>query len=48
MKVLALRRTSKSITAHTTYIYTFKGTTSLETLHAMACKEITIKLQDIL
>lgn len=37
MKVLALRRTSKSITAHTTYIYTFKGTTSLETLHAMAC-----------
>ena len=37
MKVLALRRTSKSITARTTYIYTFKGTTSLETLHAMAC-----------
>ena len=38
MKVLALRRTSPSMIAHTTYIYTFKGTTSLETLHAMACK----------
>ena len=48
MKVLALRRTSKSIIAHTTYTYTFKVTTSLETLHVMACKEITIKLQDIL
>ena len=38
MKVLALRRTSKSIIAHITYTFTFKGTTSLETLHAMACK----------
>ena len=38
MKMLALRRTNKSIIAHATYIYTFKGTTSLEMLQVMACK----------